>query len=135
MNALGTDNFGSNKAHAGAWVGTVGVGNINSLPGVAASTAAFDCSPGAIAARDTAPTTVCYLPTGARIGVDNDTVTIVSPVINSNINGANLSSVYNPPTQMPAYAGNRVRVIKKTALYLATPSLSPVGDVPTRGPV
>src|SRR6478736_6236600 len=26
LNALGSDGFGSNKAHAGAWVGTVGVG-------------------------------------------------------------------------------------------------------------
>lgn len=139
LSGLGSDGFGSTVAAApGAWVGTVGAGNINALPGIAAAAAAFDCSPGAVVTSGRAagvglPTTVCYLPTGARIGVDNDTVTIVSPVIDANINGNDstpvagacgagaVSGCYNPVVgatfQIPSYAGNRIRVIKKTALY------------------
>jgi len=114
---LGSDGFGSNQAFAG-----VGVGNINSLPGIAGSTASFDCSPGAVAAAGVIPTTtVCYLPTAARLGIDNDTITIVSPVVNANINSANLSPFNNPVAGagllLPGYAGNRVRVLKKTAIY------------------
>jgi hypothetical protein len=135
LTALGGDGFGSNKASgAGAWVGSVGVGNINSLPAIAGSSDSFDCRPGAVAAINAVPATVCYLPTGARIGVDNDTVTITSPVINGNINGANLSLTYDPTglmsaatppvLSMPGYAGTRVRVIKKTGLYQATPALA-----------
>jgi hypothetical protein len=134
-NALGTgaaDGFGSNKAAAGAWAGTVGFGNINAIPGIGNAvgsarntTTPFDCTPAAIAASGTVPGTVCYLPTTARLGVDNDTITIASPVINANINSANLGAVYNPfagtAFQLPAYAGTRLRVIKKTALYTFSP--------------
>lgn len=114
--ALGSDGFGSNKSFAG-----VGVGNINSLPGIAGSSASFDCSPGAVAAAGALPSNVCYLPTGARLGIDNDTITIVSPVVNGNINSANLSPFNNPVAgaglTLPGYAGNRIRVLKKSAIY------------------
>jgi len=123
---LGGDGFGSNVAFSGAWVGTVGAGNINALPGIANSSPFFDCRPGAVYAPETigAPgtTTVCYLPTSARLGIDNDTVTIASAVINGNINSLDVGPIYNPTGalgtfQTPAYAGTRIRVIKKTALY------------------
>jgi hypothetical protein len=129
LTALGSDGFGSQSSSGtnAGWVGNVGVGNINSLPGIldaAGNGAVFGCNPADVAAPGAAPTKVCYLPTGARIGVDNDTVTLVSPVIDVNINGANFSATYNPPTAMPGYAGNRVRVIKKTALYTASATLT-----------
>jgi hypothetical protein len=135
--ALGTnttDGFGSNKAAAGTWAGTVGFGNINAIPGLAntigtgqpqptPTTDLFDCTPTAVPLlpQTVAPTTVCYLPTGARLGIDNDTVTIASPVINANINGADMGPVFDTTAgatfQLPAYAGTRIRVIKKTAIY------------------
>lgn len=115
-NALGTnpgDGFGSNVASSG-----VGAGNINALPGISASSASFDCSAGAIYPTTTVGTKVCYFPTAARLGIDNDTITIVSPVINANVNSLDVSSTYNPAGgKWPAYAGNRVRVIKKSAVY------------------
>ncbi|MBZ5626713.1 MAG: hypothetical protein LAQ69_49750 [Acidobacteriia bacterium] len=142
-NALGTgatDGFGSNKAHASvAWAGTVGVGNINSIPGIADAVGLtpdtkvfFDCSPSGIAVSGKLaagiPAAVCYMPTGARLGVDNDTVTIASPVIDFNINGSDFGAVYNPVPgatfEIPGYAGTRIRVIKKTALYNFSPLVS-----------
>lgn len=136
LNGLGaTDGFGSVGSSA-VGVNTtpataVGFGNINALPGIAAAATAFDCAPNAVQASGGLPTGapavggvgggVCYFPTDARIGVDNDTVTIVSPVVDVNINGADLSPIFNPTgaagQTIPGYAGNRVRVIKKTGLY------------------
>jgi hypothetical protein len=135
-NSLGTqsnsgtlDGFGSDLAFP-ATPGNgelVGVGNINSLPafttGAINTLNAFDCSAGAVYATQTVGTKVCYFPTSARLGVDNDTVTIASAVVNTNINGADLSLSYNPLTAggaqtFPAFAGTRIRVIKKTALYI-----------------
>jgi hypothetical protein len=120
------DGFGSDLNSPGD---VVGVGNINSLPafkttGAITSLNAFDCSAGAVYATQTIGTKVCYFPTSARLGVDNDTVTIASAVVNTNINGADLSLFYHPITAggvqtLPAYAGTRIRVIKKTALYVS----------------
>jgi hypothetical protein len=124
-NSGGLDGFGSDLAFGG-----VGVGNINSLPamttGAITALNAFDCSAGAVYASQANTATlgskVCYFPTSARLGVDNDTVTIASSVVNTNINGADLSLFYNPITAgvqtLPGYAGTRIRVIKKTALYI-----------------
>ncbi|MBK9169703.1 MAG: hypothetical protein IPM24_19895 [Bryobacterales bacterium] len=112
-NGLGTDGFG-NPTRAAA----VGSGNINSAPGVESSFGnPFDCRANAIAPAGTLPTSVCYFPTNARLGIDNDTVVLTSAVYNANINTANLGPVYNPPTEVPGYAGTRVRVIKKSRLY------------------
>ena len=121
LNAIGTDGFGNTVAAAsGAWVGNVGAGNINAIPGIAAAAPNFSCDPGAVYALGALPTTpqVCYLPTSARIGVDNDTVTIASGVINGNIPSGESSATLNTGNfQYPDYAGTRVRVIKKSALY------------------
>jgi hypothetical protein len=119
INTLGGDGFGSTVS-----AGVVGAGNINALPGIGGSTASFSCDPAAVYAPGVAlpaTPTVCYLPTSARIGVDNDTVTIASAVINGNIPSGNPGG--SSPTLdtagflYPDYAGTRVRVIKKSALY------------------
>jgi hypothetical protein len=123
---LGGDGFGSTEANAG-----VGHGNINSFPGIIVGDplAQSDCSAAGISATTAPPTTFCYVPTGARLGVDNDTVTIVSPVINANVNGASFNATYNPAGGlMPGYAGNRVRVIKKTRLYTGSGLRVVAGD-------
>ncbi len=133
----GFDGFGSDLSFP-ATPGNgenVGVGNINSLPafttGAINASNAFDCSAGAVYATQTVGTRVCYFPTSARLGVDNDTVTIASAVVNTNINGADLSLNYNPigsggAQTLPAFAGTRIRVIKKTALYIKIFPPSPV---------
>lgn len=111
-----------------------GPGSINSLPAIEPTfTNPFDCLPTAIAAVDTMPTTVCYFPTAARLGVDNETVTIATPVYNANINPVNLDPFFQPvggggclngqAVCTPGYAGTRIRVIKKSALYTAPPGL------------
>jgi hypothetical protein len=113
LGGIGGDGFGSNAASAG-----VGAGNINALPGIGGASASFDCSAGAIYPTTTVGTKVCYFPTAARLGIDNDTVTIASPVINANVNSLDVSSTYNPAGgKFPAYAGTRIRVIKKSAIY------------------
>jgi len=124
----GFDGFGSDLDFPATNGDNVGVGNINSLPafttGAITTLNAFDCSPGAVAATQTSPRTACYFPTSARLGVDNDTVTIASAVVNTNINPQDLGLIYNPviggpdPYQTPGFAGTRIRVIKKTALYI-----------------
>ena len=58
----------------------------------------FDCS---VAALNTT-TTVCYFPTDLRLGIDNDNITLVSSVLNTNL-----------PVGTNQFAGTRVRVIKK----------------------
>ncbi len=115
LNGLGSDGFGNTTTANG----TVGQGNINSLPGIknvpqALNTtpghdAIFDCRPSAIAATGATPTTNCYFPTSARLGIDNDNITITSSVINANY------FIPAAPTAVPipTFAGTRVRVIKK----------------------
>jgi len=115
VNQLGSDGFGNTVASAG-----VGAGNINALPGIAGAAASFSCAPGAVYAAGAISTTasVCYLPTSARLGVDNDTVTIASAVVNGNIpNGEVSPTLSSAGFLYPNYAGTRVRVIKKSALY------------------
>jgi len=99
-------------------------GNINSLPGIPAADATFSCAVGAIAASGATPTTNCYFPTDARLGIDNDNIIITSPVVNVNY--------FIPPagTTPPVntFAGTRVRVIKKGG---ASPS---AGGSPVQSP-
>lgn len=109
-------------------------GNINAISTNAATVATnsginagvFDCRFSAIAENTSAsqlatPSTFCYVPTGARLGYDNETVVITSPVINANIPdgttvGANRRGLLTS-SSYPAYGGTRIRVIKKAALY------------------
>ncbi|MEO8131045.1 MAG: hypothetical protein ABI822_28360, partial [Bryobacteraceae bacterium] len=106
LNGLGTDGFGNVAA-----AGTVGPGNINSIPGnpLAIQNTFFDCRPAAIAASGAAPAANCYFPTSARLGIDNDNITITSSVINVNY----FIPAAPTPVPIPAFAGTRVRVIKK----------------------
>jgi hypothetical protein len=63
------------------------------------------------------PTTtlpVCYFPTAVRLGLDNDSVILVSPVIDANRTLINSNTI--PGTTGP-YQGNRVRVLSKRYLY------------------
>ena len=106
LNGLGTDGFGNITS-----AGTVGSGNINSIPGnpLAVQNTFFDCRPGAIAATGATPAANCYFPTSARLGLDNDNITITSSVVNVNY------FIPAAPTAVPipTFAGTRVRVIKK----------------------
>lgn len=72
----------------------------------------IDCASGAT------PTTVCYFPTSARLGFDNDNITVVSSVYNDNIPFGARSRF------IPAFAGTRLRVYKKTAIYTGRSSLN-----------
>lgn len=91
----------------------------------------FDCRPGAILTYPvTGVTSYCYFPSDARIGYDNDNVTLVSPVYNANVanpgNGGGVTTVLgqagDPSTLnnalYRAYAGTRVRVLKKASIYI-----------------
>jgi len=115
IDQIGSDGFGNTVASGG-----VGAGNINALPGIVGAAASFSCAPGAVYAAGALPgtPTVCYLPTSARLGVDNDTVTIASAVVNGNIPNSETSPTLDTAAFLyPNYAGTRVRVIKKSALY------------------
>lgn len=108
-----------------AWTlyGLDGAGNINALPGISGSAARFDCAPGAIARATTpftAPAAVCYFPSSARLGLDNDNIIIASAVLNDNF-AFDPNAAAGPNTRNSAYAGTRLRVIKKTALYSGRP--------------
>jgi hypothetical protein len=111
VNALGTDGFGSLPTA----LTTVSPGNINSIPGVPAAVqdTFFGCAPNEIGVSVAAPQPVngraCYFPTSLRIGLDNDNIILTSSVINTNY------FIPGSPTAVPvpAFAGTRVRVIKK----------------------
>ncbi|MFN7932052.1 MAG: S-layer homology domain-containing protein [Bryobacteraceae bacterium] len=109
-------------------------GNINSISdrnrGVAAPTGAvtIDCRNTAVTTAAAATTTVCYFPTSARLGIDNDNLYIVSSVINDNIP----TQSYTPPrswiaiapadTESAAWEGTRLRVLKKAGFYTGATS-------------
>ena len=83
-------------------------GNINGSPGIEGSAASFDCT---AASKER----VCYFPTSARLGIDNDNITIVSSVINAN--AAFDPTIPSGEGGNTAFAGTRLRVIKKASLY------------------
>src|SRR5882724_2536797 len=95
-------------------------GNINdisdidvgaTLPATPAAPA-IDCSAGAIGDS----TRVCYFPTSARLGLDNDNIIIVSAVYNDNVPLASRTPAN------PAWAGSRLRLLKKAAIYTGASS-------------
>lgn len=103
-------------------------GNVNSISdlrrGLVAPVGArtIDCRN--IAVGDA--TRVCYLPTSARLGLDNDNILIVSSVIDDNVP---LSIRGAAPKLTPAYEGTRIRVLKKAAIYTgltSTPGASAI---------
>lgn len=58
--------------------------------------------------------TLCLVPTEVRIGIDHDSVILVSPVQNANQIVLNSNTI---PFTTGRYAGNRVRVLSKFQLY------------------
>lgn len=58
--------------------------------------------------------TVCLFPTEVRLGIDNDSIILVSPVYNVNQIVPNSNTI---PFTTGRYAGNRVRVLSKYAIY------------------
>jgi hypothetical protein len=110
-------------------------GNINSISdrrrGVPAPTGAvgIDCRNTAVTTGAGATTNVCYFPTSARLGIDNDNLYIVSSVINDNIPVTSfapprgwLAGVGPLDTESPAWEGTRLRVLKKSGFYTGTTS-------------
>ncbi|MBL8219806.1 MAG: hypothetical protein JNL62_11285, partial [Bryobacterales bacterium] len=74
--------------------------------------------------------TTCYMPTSARLGIDNDNLYIVSSVINDNVpRGARTWVLNNPNSESPAWAGTRLRVLKKAGFYTGVSSV-PGGTYP-----
>jgi hypothetical protein len=82
-------------------------------------------------------TTVCYFPSSARLGLDNDNIIITSSVYNDNIALANRALVEDPSTGvLPAWEGTRVRVFKKSAVYTgvtSTPACAGTANLPCPG--
>ncbi|MFN7933459.1 MAG: S-layer homology domain-containing protein [Bryobacteraceae bacterium] len=99
-------------------------GNINSISDLRRSlapTTVIDCASTAVGS----PASVCYMPTSARLGIDNDNLYIVSSVINDNIPLAVRSQVLNGnDVSSPAWEGTRLRVHKKSAFYTNLSSVS-----------
>jgi len=58
--------------------------------------------------------TVCFLPTEVRLGIDADSVILVSPVLNANQIVPSSNTI---PFTTGRFAGNRVRVLSKHQLY------------------
>ncbi|MBL8178562.1 MAG: hypothetical protein JNK48_28070, partial [Bryobacterales bacterium] len=107
-------------------------GNINSISDRRRVTPAptgavtINCANTAVTTAASATTTVCYMPTSARLGIDNDNLYIVSSVINDNIPVSTFAPprgwVTGPPlgandTESAAWEGTRLRVHKKAAFY------------------
>jgi hypothetical protein len=102
-------------------------GNINSISdlrrGLTAPTGSriIDCNNTAVG--DT--TRVCYFPSSARLGLDNDNITISSSVYNDNVplNVRGFDVTATPP-QVAAWEGTRTRVAKKAGFYTTRTSVT-----------
>src|SRR5215813_1357391 len=62
---------------------------------------------------------VCYFPSSARLGLDNDNIVVSSSVYNDNIPLANRGLAAG---QLAAWEGTRTRVYKKAAVYVGSSS-------------
>ena len=104
--------------------GTCPFGNINSISdirrGVTAPAGArtIDCNNTAVGDS----TRVCYFPSSARLGLDNDNITIVSSVYNDNL------PIASRTLANPAQEGSRLRVVKKAAAYTGLSSTIAVSN-------
>ncbi|HUQ90165.1 MAG TPA: S-layer homology domain-containing protein, partial [Bryobacteraceae bacterium] len=102
-------------------------GNINSISdlrrgGVVTGARIIDCNNTAVG--DTAR--VCYFPSSARLGLDNDNIVITSSVYNDNLPLATRGITSGANGLAPAWEGTRVRVYKKTAVYSGLTSMTGV---------
>lgn len=98
-------------------------GNINSISdlrrGLTFSGApTIDCNNTAVGDS----TRVCYFPSSARLGLDNDNITIVSSVYDDNVPIANRTRF-----PAPAWQGTRLRVMKKAGYYTGIDSTDASG--------
>ncbi|MCZ2147289.1 MAG: S-layer homology domain-containing protein [Bryobacterales bacterium] len=98
-------------------------GNINSISDVRnggsfQGARVIDCNNTAVG--DT--TRVCYFPSSARLGLDNDNIVVSSSVYNDNIPLANRGYTSGQNGLLPAWEGTRTRVYKKAAIYTGTTS-------------
>jgi hypothetical protein len=97
-------------------------GNINSISdvrrGFTFTARTIDCTASALAQQTTK---VCYFPSSARLGIDNDNLTIVSSVYDDNIA---IEFRGYAPALTPAWQGTRMRVWKKAAVYTGLSSLT-----------
>lgn len=93
-------------------------GNVNSISdlrrgGVFAGARIIDCNNTAVG--DSAR--VCYFPSSARLGLDNDNIVISSSVYNDNIPLPTRGFTLQANGLVPAWEGTRTRVLKKSAVY------------------
>lgn len=100
-------------------------GNINDITDLRrgatfANAPTIDCRASAIG--DT--TKVCYFPSSARLGLDNDNITVVSSVFDDNVPLASRSIDITNGT--PAWQGTRIRLFKKAAVYIGVSSVAAV---------
>ena len=98
-------------------------GNINSisdlrLGGVFAGARLIDCNNTAVGDS----TRVCYFPSSARLGLDNDNIVVTSSVYNDNVPLAVRGTTVGSNGLVPAWEGTRTRVYKKSAIYTALTS-------------
>ncbi|MBV6468103.1 MAG: hypothetical protein PGMFKBFP_03480 [Anaerolineales bacterium] len=98
-------------------------GNINSISDVRnggsfQGARVIDCNNTAVG--DT--TRVCYFPSSARLGLDNDNIVVSSSVYNDNIPLASRGYTSGANGLLPAWEGTRTRVYKKAAIYTGTTS-------------
>ncbi|MBL8178619.1 MAG: hypothetical protein JNK48_28355 [Bryobacterales bacterium] len=108
-------------------------GNINSISdlnrtGAPTFTGAvtIDCANTAVGGSS-----VCYMPTSARLGIDNDNLYVVSSVINDNVPvSGRILTVANPNSSSPAWEGTRLRVHKKAGFYTGVSSVPTAPDTP-----
>lgn len=100
-------------------------GNINSISdlrrGVTAPSGArpIDCDNTSIGDSSR----VCYFPSSARLGLDNDNITIASSVYNDNV-PLNIRGYNVAGGQELAWEGTRLRVHKKAAFYTGVTSVA-----------
>jgi hypothetical protein len=96
-------------------------GNINSISDVRRgfnfTARTIDCTASALSVQTAR---VCYFPSSARLGIDNDNLTIVSSVYNDNIP----IELRGFAPASPAWEGTRMRVWKKAAVYTGLSSVA-----------
>jgi len=98
-------------------------GNVNSISDLltgATFTGArtIDCNNTAVGDS----TRVCYFPSSARLGLDNDNIVISSSVYNDNVPLAVRGYTVGTNGLVPAWEGTRTRVYKKAAIYIGATS-------------
>jgi hypothetical protein len=124
--------------------GTCAFGNINSISDIrrgnvyttaTPASPVIDCyntSIGLITSGTVSSNRVCYLPSSARLGIDNDNIIISSSVYNDNVPlNSRILAVTDPDTQFQynvPFEGTRLRVHKKAGIYTGVSSIPAAGS-------